>query len=124
MSQHDDIQQEQELGKVYDSRLMGRLLAYLRPYWRSVIGGLIPILLSAGLQLVPPLAVAAERDPKGLYRKAAAGTLPNLTGVGQDYETPEDPEVVLDGTADPATNAELLARLVLGEAGESAPGPE
>jgi len=71
-----------------------------------------------------PLAVAAERDPKGLYRKAAAGTLPNLTGVGQDYETPEDPEVVLDGTADPATNAELLARLVLGEAGESAPGPE
>jgi ATP-binding cassette, subfamily B, multidrug efflux pump len=62
LSQHDDIQQEKELGKVYDSRLMRRLLAYLRPYWRSVLGGLIPILLSAGLQLVPPLAVAAAID--------------------------------------------------------------
>ena len=59
------------------------------------------------------LEVAADRDPKGLYRKAAAGTLPNLTGVGQGYEVPEDPELVLDGTADPAANAEILAGLLL-----------
>ena len=63
-----------------------------------------------------PLAVAAERDPKGLYKKAAEGTLPNLTGVGQEYEVPEEPDLVLDGTADPAANARLLAQLVLGEA--------
>jgi ATP-binding cassette subfamily B protein len=62
MSTPADIHQEEELGKVYDSRLMGRLLAYLKPYWRSVIGGLIPILLGAGLQLVPPLAIAAGID--------------------------------------------------------------
>ncbi len=62
-----------------------------------------------------PLAVAAKRDPKGLYRKAAEGTLPNLTGVGQEYEVPEEAELVLDGTADPAANARLLARLVLGD---------
>jgi bifunctional enzyme CysN/CysC len=62
-----------------------------------------------------PLSVAADRDPKGLYRKAEQGKLPNLTGVGQDYEAPEHPELVLDGTAEPAHNARLLARLILDE---------
>lgn len=62
-----------------------------------------------------PLEVAAERDPKGLYKKASEGTLPNLTGVGQEYEEPAEPELVLDGTADPAANGKLLAALVLGD---------
>jgi bifunctional enzyme CysN/CysC len=43
--------------------------------------------------------VCAERDPKGLYKKAAAGELPNLTGVGQEYQAPTMAELVLDGTA-------------------------
>jgi bifunctional enzyme CysN/CysC len=62
-----------------------------------------------------PLEVAAQRDPKGLYKKAEEGTLPNLTGVGQEYEAPEEPELVLDGTADPTENAQRLVALVLGE---------
>jgi adenylyl-sulfate kinase len=33
-----------------------------------------------------PAEVCAERDPKGLYKKAASGELPNLTGVGQEYQ--------------------------------------
>jgi bifunctional enzyme CysN/CysC len=41
--------------------------------------------------------ICAERDPKGLYKKAAAGELPNLTGVGQGYEVPEQADIVLDG---------------------------
>jgi bifunctional enzyme CysN/CysC len=45
-----------------------------------------------------PAEVCAERDPKGLYKKAAAGELPNLTGVGQEYEVPEDATIILDGT--------------------------
>jgi bifunctional enzyme CysN/CysC len=45
-----------------------------------------------------PLEVCAERDPKGLYKKAADGTLPNLSGVGQEYEPPIKAELVLDGT--------------------------
>ena len=62
-----------------------------------------------------PLDVVTERDPKGLYKKASEGTLPNLTGVGQGYEAPEHPELLLDGTADIAENSERLARMVLGE---------
>ena len=44
-----------------------------------------------------PAEVCAERDPKGLFRKAAAGELPNLTGVGQEYEEPKSAELVIDG---------------------------
>jgi adenylylsulfate kinase len=43
-----------------------------------------------------PLAVAEERDPKGLYKKARAGEIPNFTGISDPYEAPEKPEVVLN----------------------------
>jgi bifunctional enzyme CysN/CysC len=55
-----------------------------------------------------PAEVCAERDPKGLYKKAATGELPNLTGVGQEYEAPTDAALVLDGTANLDKNLEIL----------------
>ena len=42
-----------------------------------------------------PLAVAEERDPKGLYKKARAGEIQNFTGIDSPYEAPENPEVRL-----------------------------
>ena len=42
-----------------------------------------------------PLAICEARDPKGLYRLARAGKLPNLTGIGSPYEAPENAEIVL-----------------------------
>jgi bifunctional enzyme CysN/CysC len=47
-----------------------------------------------------PEDVVIERDPKGLYAKAKAGTLPNMTGVGQLYEPPEHPDLVVNGAGD------------------------
>ncbi len=47
-----------------------------------------------------PVEVCAARDPKGLYAKAASGELPNLTGVGQDYEEPLSPDLVVAGDGD------------------------
>jgi bifunctional enzyme CysN/CysC len=52
--------------------------------------------------------VCAERDPKGLYKTAAAGELPNLSGVGQEYEPPERAELTLDGTLTVDENIESL----------------
>jgi bifunctional enzyme CysN/CysC len=43
-----------------------------------------------------PLAVAEARDPKGLYRKARAGLLPNFTGIDAPYEPPDSPELHVD----------------------------
>ena len=60
-----------------------------------------------------PAEVCAERDPKGLYKKAKSGSLPNLTGVGQDYEPPTDAELVLDGTEEISINVEKLIKEIL-----------
>jgi adenylyl-sulfate kinase len=41
-----------------------------------------------------PIEVLAERDVKGLYKKALAGEIKNFTGVDDPYEPPLNPEVV------------------------------
>ncbi|HKC25405.1 MAG TPA: sulfate adenylyltransferase [Thermoanaerobaculia bacterium] len=60
-----------------------------------------------------PLDVLAERDPKGLYRKALAGEIAHFTGVSDPYEPPETPEVVVSSAAESvgASLARLLAAL-------------
>jgi bifunctional enzyme CysN/CysC len=56
-----------------------------------------------------PLAVAEERDVKGLYKKARAGELKNFTGIDSPYEPPEHPEIHVDTTRlSPAEAAELV----------------
>jgi bifunctional enzyme CysN/CysC len=62
-----------------------------------------------------PVEVCAERDPKGLYAKAAAGDLPNMTGVGQGYEVPESPDIILNGTGDLDAEVGRIVQAVLGE---------
>ena len=59
------------------------------------------------------LETCIGRDPKGLYKRALAGEIPNMTGIGDPYEEPPDPEVEVDtenNTAD--ENADIvMARL-------------
>lgn len=42
------------------------------------------------------LAACEERDPKGLYRKARAGEIPDFTGIDSPYEEPHDPDLIID----------------------------
>ena len=44
-----------------------------------------------------PLEVCEERDVKGLYKKARAGQLPNMTGIDSAYEAPLSPDVTVNG---------------------------
>jgi bifunctional enzyme CysN/CysC len=58
-----------------------------------------------------PLAVAEQRDVKGLYKKARAGELKNFTGIDSPYEPPEHAEIHVDTTAlSPAEAAELIVQ--------------
>ena len=43
-----------------------------------------------------PVDVAESRDPKGLYRMAEVGFIPDFTGVGKPYEEPESPDVIVN----------------------------
>jgi len=58
-----------------------------------------------------PAELCAQRDPKGLYKKAAAGDLPNMTGIGQEYEAPLSAEVELDGTLELKVNTEIILEI-------------
>jgi bifunctional enzyme CysN/CysC len=57
-----------------------------------------------------PLAVAEQRDVKGLYAKARAGQLKNFTGIDSPYEAPETPELRIDTTT--MTPVEAAERIV------------
>jgi bifunctional enzyme CysN/CysC len=61
-----------------------------------------------------PLAVAEERDVKGLYKKARAGDLKNFTGIDSPYEAPEAPELRIDTTSMTAVQAaeEIVRHLI------------
>jgi len=48
------------------------------------------------IHVATSLEVCAERDPKGLYKKALAGEITGFTGVDDPYEAPEEPELRVD----------------------------
>jgi adenylyl-sulfate kinase len=60
-----------------------------------------------------PIDVLAERDVKGLYKKALRGEIRNFTGVDDPYEPPLNPEVTIDSDKETpeASAARVLARL-------------
>jgi adenylylsulfate kinase len=45
-----------------------------------------------------PVEVLAQRDVKGLYKKALAGEIGSFTGVSDPYEPPVNPEVTIDSS--------------------------
>lgn len=59
------------------------------------------------------VAACEARDPKGLYRRARAGEIPEFTGVSAPYEAPEKPELTIDtaGQAVPESARVLLSYL-------------
>jgi ATP-binding cassette subfamily B protein len=58
----DGHHEEEILGKAYDSRLMRRLIQYLRPYWRMTLFALITTLLYGILQAIPAYLMKVEVD--------------------------------------------------------------
>jgi bifunctional enzyme CysN/CysC len=83
---------------LYDAGLIV-IVALISPYAedRAQAKSLFPEGDFAEVWVKTSAELCAERDPKGLYKKAAAGELPNLTGVGQEYEDPKSAELLIDG---------------------------
>lgn len=61
---------------------------------RARIGNFVEIFMDC------PIAVLAERDVKGLYKKALAGEIPHFTGVSDPYEAPESPDIRVDSSSE------------------------
>jgi adenylyl-sulfate kinase len=80
----------------------------IRDQIRANIGRFVEVYVEA------PLETLADRDVKGLYRKAMAGEIQNFTGVNDPYEAPLNPEVTChsDGSETPEESAaKVLAKL-------------
>lgn len=74
----------------------------------------------AGLRFIEvfvdaPLEVCEQRDPKGLYARARAGEISEMTGIDSPYEAPENPELRLDSASySPRELADRVVALVSG----------
>ena len=54
-----------------------------------------------------------KRDPKGLYKKAHAGEIPEFTGISAPYEAPEHPEIILDTENETIEESVIASSIIL-----------
>jgi len=108
----ENIRRVAEVAKLMTGAGLITLVSFISPFRAE--RQMARDLLEAGefieIHVATPLEVAESRDPKGLYKKARAGEIPNFTGIDSPYEAPENAELVLDTHSEAA---EVLAEKVL-----------
>ena len=55
-----------------------------------------------------PISVCEQRDAKGLYQLARQGVIKEFTGISDPFETPENPELHINGAGDLETNIDTI----------------
>lgn len=94
----ENIRRVSEVARLMNDAGLIVITAFISPYRddrrmaRQIIGNerFLEVYLNT------PLAVCEARDPKGLYRRARQGEVPQFTGVNAPYEVPEAPELLLN----------------------------
>lgn len=61
-----------------------------RDFVRNLCSNFIEVYVST------PIEICEQRDTKGLYTKARKGEITNFTGINDPYETPKNPEIIID----------------------------
>lgn len=100
-SEHDrreNIRRIGEVAKLFVDAGVLVLAAFISPFRedRDRVRALFEASEFIEIHVKCALSTCEERDPKGLYRKARAGELPDFTGIDSPYEEPEAPELVID----------------------------
>ena len=76
----------------------------MREHARKRVGSFVEVYVKC------PVEVCIERDPKGNYKKALAGEIPDFTGVSDPYEEPLDPDILIE--SDKETVAQAVGKVV------------
>nr|HPN83519.1 adenylyl-sulfate kinase [Spirochaetota bacterium] len=97
-TEEDRVENIRRVGEVAKLMLDAGLIvitSFISPYRadREMVRSLFPEGDFVEVFVDAPLAVCEQRDPKGLYRKARSGEIPNFTGINAPYEAPENPEM-------------------------------
>ena len=99
-----------ELAKLLVKNQITAIIPLISPYRetrelaRKEIPNFIEVYTKASLD------TCIKRDPKGLYKKAKAGEISNMTGIQSPYEEPKNPEITLD--TENATPQECLKIII------------
>ncbi|GJD32657.1 Adenylyl-sulfate kinase [Methylobacterium adhaesivum] len=93
----ENIRRAAEVARILARADIVTIVSLISPFRKEraqarAIAGEIPFL---EVYVDAPLAVCEERDPKGLYRRARAGLIPNFTGIDSAYEAPLEPDLHL-----------------------------
>lgn len=93
----ENIRRIGELAKLMADAGLIVLSAFISPHQaeRKLVRDLLPEGEFLEVFVNTPLEICEQRDPKGLYKKARAGEIPNFTGISSVYEAPENPEIDL-----------------------------
>ena len=114
----ENIRRVGELAALYADAGMIAITAFISPYRADRQGARHAASQGGGqrfheIYLSASLEVCEGRDPKGHYKKARLGEIPDFTGVSAPYEAPENPELVIDtGVLTVADSLDLLNRYV------------
>jgi bifunctional enzyme CysN/CysC len=108
----ENVRRVQEVARLFVDAGVIVLVSLISPYRqdrqqlreKTAPGEFVEVFVDA------PIEVCRQRDPKGLYAKAARGELRNFTGVDAPYEVPENPELHLNTAAG---NPEQLVAVIL-----------
>lgn len=111
----ENIRRIGEVARLFADACVVTLTAFISPYRadRDGVRAITPEGTFFEVYVQAPIELCEERDPKGLYKKARAGQIPEFTGISAPYEEPVNPELVIrtgEGTVDECAE-QILAHL-------------
>jgi adenylylsulfate kinase len=108
----ENIRRIGEVAKLFTDAGVVVMTSFISPYRedRDAVRALMGEGDFVEVHVAADVATCEERDPKGLYKKARAGEIPEFTGISAPYEAPENPELVIDTSGQ--TVEQSVAQLV------------
>jgi adenylylsulfate kinase len=94
----ENIRRIGEMAKLFADAGLIVLTAFISPFRddRRMVRELVEQNEFIEVHMNTPIETCEARDPKGLYKKARAGEIKNFTGIGSEYEVPEDAEITVN----------------------------
>jgi bifunctional enzyme CysN/CysC len=110
----ENIRRTAEVAKILAETGIVVIVSLISPYHadreraRDIVG---PDRFSE-IYVATPLSLCEKRDPKGLYKKARSGEIPNFTGIDAPYEEPAKPDLVVEGSGRLGKQVERVLALI------------
>ncbi|HEY2773675.1 MAG TPA: adenylyl-sulfate kinase [Candidatus Binatia bacterium] len=100
----ENIRRIGEVAALFTDAGVVNVTAFISPYRadREIARKAMPEGCFVEVYIKCALDECEKRDPKGLYKKARAGQIPEFTGISAPYEAPDHAELVVDTTGQTA----------------------